>query len=197
MKVILNRSGSRVKWGEHHFRHVFIVELMEKIPEDDIDFWNIHLLPMYNEGKSNFREVSTILINNWRYNQRLINYIIERKKDKLTKSEIENFGLYYDSNTQREKSLLFDDINGEHDNFIITDIDDQDDAHGEISYGCFGQEHITAVIDYMQIISDLKKLIDVKYTQEEIHLFVDTNNLYKYTKRFLKDPNFDFWGDEY
>lgn len=190
MKIILNRSNSRQrKFNISYFNRKFIDELIKKFGINDNELWNSYFSKL--KGIDEFYEsihirdmidmhsdVNTDIINNWRYNQKLINYIFERNKNNENK--------------------LFDGINGKYDDMEIIDVDDEQVEYGRIDFGCFGTEYFRESINNEQIISELKKMIDDKYTKDDIDYYVKNNKLYKYTIKFLENPNIEeLCPDEY
>lgn len=126
MKVLLNQSNNRQSLNISCFSKIFFDELYNKFRSES-DFWNQYVLDLYLNYYSKFEnytqqvanrndycldknDVPTIMINNWRFNQKLISYIIEN-----------NLETKY--------------INGKNDEFIITDIDDEDIDEIQIDFG--------------------------------------------------------------
>jgi hypothetical protein len=189
MKALLNQSNNRQSWDISCFSKIFFGELYNKYKLEP-DFWNQYLLNLYFNDYSKFEDyikkhvaykddyeldkndVPTIIVNNWRFNQKLINYIIESNPEKKY-------------------------INGKNDKFIITEIDDEDIDHIEIDSGCFGQESFRASVSYDQIIDDLTKMIFNKYDKVEIEQYLNNIPMYKYTKKILQNPSIELEDDEY
>ena len=127
MKALLNQSKNRQSWNISCFSKIFFGELYNKYKSES-DFWNQYLLNLYFNDYSKFEDyikthvaykddygldkndVPTIIVNNWRYNQKLINYIFESDPEKKY-------------------------INGKNDKFIITEIDDEDFDQIKIDFG--------------------------------------------------------------
>ena len=193
-QIILNRANYRPSWELSFFTKVFFNELYEKFKFDD-QFWNKELLNKYVQDYNLFivylknyynikndiaDDVPTIIVNNWRENKKLINYIIER-------------------NGNKDKSELYKNINGSTDDLEILDIDEDDyNCNSYVEYGCHGRESFRASVNYDTIIDDLKKIIYEKYTKNEINEYLSKNNIYKYTKKCFEIENLEeLCGDEY
>ena len=121
--------------------------------------------------------IPTFIVVDWRTNEKLINYIIERNKDK-------------------SESELFRDINGPRDELKIIEVDDDEDIN--IQYGCYGAEYIIGHINTEQIIKDLMIMVNKKYTKDEINEYLNSDEVYKYTKKCFEIGNIDeLCADEY
>ena len=178
-KIIINISTTRPK-PISCFTKYFIEELFEKFPINT-DFWNISNLDMYLYNKNKFfdyikdykynnpkNNINTNIIKNWRTNINLINYIIERKKNSIIDTE-----------------KLFEDINGELDEFKIITLDDEYDY--DILYFDNNREYIQEKINYKEILYDLKKMIIDKIELYDINTYFRLSNNNKYTKKFMED----------
>jgi hypothetical protein len=63
---------------------------------------------------------------------------------------------------------------------------------------CFVVEYIREEYYHDLVILDLYEMIKKKYNDGEILDYINNNEMYKYTKKFLKNPNVeDLYGDEY
>ena len=190
MFIIINNSKTRTNWSISCFRKSFIEELFNKFPIES-DFWDKSYLDLYLYDKERFFDVmtennrckydnlydniNTQIIRDWRTNTQLIEYIKSRALD---------------------KNKLFDDINGSYDDFHIIEKETTD--HFNVEYGCYGQEYIREEYYPDQVILDLYEMIKKKYNDGEILDYINKNEMYKYTKKFLKNPNVEgLYGDEY
>lgn len=91
--VLLNKSDSRPSCELSCFTKSFFDELFNKFKSDGY-FWNHKWFNLYTRNYEEFlqkikekynitlqtNDVPTILIDNWRYNKKLIDYIIKEKK---------------------------------------------------------------------------------------------------------------------
>lgn len=176
---ISNKRQSRISC----FSKSFIEELFEKFPIES-DFWNKTYLDMYLYDKAKFFEIlqdhklnnlenniNTEIINKWRTNTNLINYICERNKK-------------YKSDYKK----LFEDINGELDEFKIITLDEDDDQEDyDIEYFDNNRECVKAKINYKEMLKDLKEMIIDKIKLHDIASYYRINGGNKYTKNFMKD----------
>lgn len=94
---------------------------------------------------------------------------------------------------------MFKDINGATDELTMVEVDDEDyDEESNINLGCYGAESIRGHIYNELIIEDLMKMINNKYTKDEINEYLSKNNIYKYTKKCFEIENLkELCGDEY
>ena len=188
MNVILNKSKSRISQELSCFSKSFFDELYDKFKLDK-EFWDNELLNLYLQNYDIFEQniktkyniilnkndVPTILIKNWRYNRKLIDYIIKQKKQD-----------YY----------LNKDINGEHDKLYIAHVDYDDYENHEIEYEYNGEEFLYGKINYKEIIEDLQHMILKKYNcSDDIEFYFRLNNTNKYTYKCFEKyiDNFDYW----
>ena len=145
------------------------------IKKDTLILWSENDRRKYDNLYDN---INTQIITNWRTNIHLIEYIKSRNSDKI------------------DKNKLFEDINGTYDDLHI--IEKETDEQFNIEFACYGQEYIKENYYPDQIITDLYEMIKKKYNDDEILDYVNNNELYKYTKKFLKNQNVDdLDGDEY
>ena len=192
MFIIIN-NGKRPNWNISCFRVKFIEELFTKFPIES-DFWNKSYLDLYLYDKQKFFDIitennhrkydnlydniNTQIIRDWRTNIQLIQYIKSRNSNKI------------------DKDKLFEGISGTYDDFSI--IEKETTEKFNVEYGCYGQEYIREEYYHDLVILDLYEMIKKKYNDGEILDYINNNELYKYTKKFLKNPNVeDLYGDEY
>jgi hypothetical protein len=195
MFIIINK-GKRPNWSISFFRKLFIEELFTKFPVES-DFWNKSYLDLYLYNKDKFfnimtkddnrkddnrkynnlyDNINTQIITNWRTNIQLIEYIKSRNSNKINKDK------------------LFEDIT--YDDLYI--IEKETDENFNIEFSCYGHETIIEEYYPDQVISDLYEMIKKKYNDDEILDYINKNEMYKYTKKFLKNPNVeDLYGDGY
>jgi len=145
-EILLNKSESRPCRELSCFSKSFFDELYDKFKLDGY-FWDHHWFNLYTRDYQQFTEkikekynvalqtndVPTILIDNWRSNQKLIDYII--KENKIA------------------------DINGTHDRLYIAHVDYDDYKSHEIMYDSDDAEILKGKINYKEIIEDLQKMI--------------------------------------
>ncbi len=191
VNVLLNKSESRPSRELSCFTKSFVDELYDKFKSDGY-FWNHEWFNLYTRNYEDFlqkikekynvslqtNDVPTILIDNWRYNQKLIDYIIKEKKQD-----------YY----------LKADINGTHDRLYIAHVDSDDFESHEICYGYGGQEILHGEINYKQIIQDLQEMILPHYHNgDHLEEYFKLHNVNKYTYNcFRKYVEFDEDYTEY
>lgn len=181
-QIIINISDKR-STTTSCFSKSFIEELFEKFSIES-DFWNKTYLDMYLYDKAKFFEIlqdhklnnlenniNTEIINNWRTNTDLINYIKERNKK-----------------YEKDYKKLFEDINGELDKFKIITLDEDDDQENyDILYFVNNREYVQAKINYIEMLIELKKMILDKISLHDIQSYFRYYNGNKYTKEFMKD----------
>jgi hypothetical protein len=184
IRVLLNKSCNRISKQISCFSKVFFDELYEKFALDK-EFWDNDMLDIYitnfQKFASNISErynypldkiydnIPVIIINNWRFNNKLINYIIERHNKKDCK-----------------KNCYHHDINGLNDKLVIRDIDYEDFQDHEIVCDLDGSETLQSNVNYENIITDLMEMIERKYKSDEIELYFRLNGTNKYTKRIFR-----------
>jgi hypothetical protein len=187
-RVLLNKSCNRISTKLSCFSKLFFDELFD-VFESDKNFWNNDLLHSYMNNYQQFisiiskkhnypidklnDNIPVILVNNWRYNNKLIDYIIKRS----TKKDYQK-NYYY--------LPVDENVNGLNDVFVIRDVDYEDYENHEIIYNDNGEEILNSKINYKEIIDDLKSMIEDKYKYDEIEFYLKLNNVNKYTKRIFK-----------
>jgi len=181
-QIIINVSEKRPS-RISCFRKSFIEELFEKFSIES-DFWNKTYLDLYLYDKTKFFDVlkdhkltnledniNTEIINNWRTNTDLINYIEQRNKKYIN-----------------DYKKLFGDIDGELDEFKIITLDKDDDQEDyNIEYFHNNREYIRAKINYKEMLKDLKNMIIDQIKLHDIAMYYRLNGSNKYTKNFMKD----------
>ena len=192
VNVILNKSELRPSRELSCFTKSFFDELYDKFNLDD-SFWDVYWFNLYirnyDEFAQNIKEkynvilntndIPTILIKEWRYNQKLIDYIIKEKKQD-----------YY----------LNAYINGNNDRLYIAHVDYDDYNNHEICYGDNGEEILQGKLNYKEIIQDLQSML-LPYYRNGDHLeeYFKQNNVNKYTymcfKKYVEfdDTYRDYW----
>jgi len=192
VNVLLNKSESRSSRELSCFSKSFFDELYDKFKSDGY-FWDHQWFNLYTRNyeefvqkikeKYNFtlqtNDVPTILIDNWRYNKKLIDYIITEKKQN-----------YY----------LNAEINGDNDRLYIAYVDSDDFESHEICYGYGGQEILQSIINYKEIIQDLQKMILPHYRNgDDLEDYFRLNKVNKYTymcfKKYIdfNEDYMDYW----
>lgn len=183
--VLLNKSDSRPSHELSCFTKSFFDELYDKFKSDGY-FWNHEWFNLYTRNYEEFiqkikekynitlqsDDVPTILIDNWRYNKKLIDYIIKEKKQD-----------YY----------LQANINGTNDRLYIAHVDSDDYESHEICYGYGGQEILQGKINYKEIIQNLQEMILPHYHNgDHLEEYFKSHNVNKYTYNcFRKYIEFD------
>jgi hypothetical protein len=131
VNVLLNKSESRPSRELSCFTKTFFEEIYDKFKTDGY-FWDHHWFNLYTRNYDEFvkkikekynvildkNNIPTLLIDNWRYNKKLIDYIIKEKNQN-----------YY----------LNAYINGDNDRLYIAQVDYDDYENHEICYGYGGQ----------------------------------------------------------
>jgi len=189
-QIIINIGNRPSKLS--FFRKSFIEELFKKFPIDtNTDFWNKDIKDIiYNNIEDN---INTEIINNWRTNEKLIDYIKHRCINRF----------------EKDHKKIFEDINGEFDEFKIIELDCEDDQEDyEINYYDNNREYVTAKINYKEMLCELKDMIKEKIPEYAIESYFKWYNTNKYVKDFMKDiweyrhpddniEEYDFEGTNY
>ena len=188
VNVLLNKSESRPSRELSCFCKSFVDELYDKFKSDGY-FWDHSWFNLYTRNYKEFtqkikekynvtldiNDVPTLLIDNWRYNRKLIDYIKKEKKQS-----------YY----------LNSDINGTNDKLYIAKVDYDDYESHEIGYGYGGQEILYGKINYKEIIQDLQRMILPHFRNgDHLEEYFKSNNVNKYTYQCFK--KYVEYNDEY
>lgn len=185
--VLLNKSESRPSPELSCFCKSFVDELFDEF-RSDAYFWDHSWFNLYTRNYKEFtqkikdeynvtldiNDVPTLLIHNWRYNKKLIDYIKKRKNQYI--------------------------INGTNDKIMIVHVDYDDYESHQINYGNGGQEILCGKINYKEIIQDMQKMI-LPHFHDNNHLeeYFGCNNVNKYTyqcfKKYLvyNDEEPEYW----
>lgn len=210
LKALLNKSTNRISHKISCFSKIFFDELYEKFELNE-EFWDNDLLDLYiNDYKTFAKNISeeynypedkicnnipVIIVNEWRFNYKLIDYIIKR-------SNVKNYDKEY------YYRPVDDDVNGFNDKFVIRNIDYDDYEDHEIICESDGSERLQSVVNKDSIIEDLIEMIEKKYRHDDIEFYFRLNNTYKYTKELFryhewregewhKDDDYDLTPDSY